>query len=238
MISNTNQQDHGNPDALSRLPLPDEGSRAPSETRLCNLRKIEALPVTSQEIKVATQRDLVLSKIKSYVLKGWPDQVPKSLQVYRSKLAELTGEKGCLLWGGRVIIPQSLKDVVKAELHKEHLEISKMKALTCGYVWWAGIDKELETLVKSCTECATVKQTPAKAPLHPWTWPSRPWQRIHIGFAGPFLDKSFLIVIDAYSKWAEVVIMPQTTTARTIVVLQQLFSVHGLPEETVSNKGS
>ena len=47
--------DHGNADALSRLPLPDEGSRAPSETRLCNLRKLEALPETSQEINVATQ---------------------------------------------------------------------------------------------------------------------------------------------------------------------------------------
>lgn len=85
---------HGNADALSRLPLPKEGSRAPSETRLCNLRKLEALPVTSQQIKVAMQQDPVLSKIKSYVLKGWPDHVPKSLQAYRSKIAELTVEEG------------------------------------------------------------------------------------------------------------------------------------------------
>jgi hypothetical protein len=204
---------------------------------LCNLRKIEALPVTSQQIKIATQRDPVLSKIKSYVLKGWPDQVPKSLQAYRSKIAELTVEEGCLLWGGRVVIPQSLKDVVKAELHKEHLGISKMKALARGHVWWAGIDKELEALAKSCTECAAVKQSPAKAPLHPWGWPRRPWQRIHIDFAGPFMDKSFFIVVDAYSKWAEVVIMPQTTTVRTIAALRQLFSVHGLPEEIVSDNG-
>ena len=55
---------HGNADALSRLPLPEEGSRAPSETRLCNLWKTEALPVTSQQLKVATQRDPVLSEIK------------------------------------------------------------------------------------------------------------------------------------------------------------------------------
>ena len=58
-----------------------------------------------------------------------------------------------------MVIPQSLKDVIKAELHKEHLGISKMKALARGHVWWAGIDKELENLVKSCTECAAVKQS-------------------------------------------------------------------------------
>ena len=32
--------------------------------------------------------------------------------------------------------------------------------------------------------------------------------------------------------------MPQTTMIRTFATLQQLFSVHGLPEEIVSDKGS
>ena len=89
----------------------------------------------------------------------------------------------------------------------------------------------------SCAECAAVKQAPAKAPLHPWSWPSHPWQRLHIDFAGPFLDKSFLIVIDAYSKWAEVIAMSQTTTEHTIKALRHLFSIHGLPEQIVSDNG-
>lgn len=76
-----------------------------------------------------------------------------------------------------------------------------------------------------------VKQAPAKAPLHPWTWPSRPWQRIHADFAGPFIDKSFLLVVDARSKWAEVVEMPQTTTARTIVALRRMFATHSIPDQ-------
>ena len=38
------------------------------QTRLCNLRKIEALPVTSVEIRAATQQDPILSKVKRYVL--------------------------------------------------------------------------------------------------------------------------------------------------------------------------
>ena len=39
------------------------------------------------------------------------------------------------------------------------------------------------------------------------------------------------------SKWAEVMIMPQTTAVRTIAALRYLFSVHGLPEEIVSDNG-
>ena len=32
---------------------------------------------------------------------------------------------------------------------------------------------------------------PAKAPAHPWEKTTSPWVRLHIDFAGPFLDKMF-----------------------------------------------
>ena len=153
---------HGNADALSHLPLPVTEALVPSETKRCNIRKIKALPVTSKQIYTATQRDPTLSKVKRYVLRGWPETVPKSLKAYYSKLAELSIKEGCLLWGGRVVIPPSLMEIVKAELHKEHLGIAKMKALAWNHVWWSEIDKDLESLVKSCQDRAAVKQAPAK----------------------------------------------------------------------------
>ena len=121
-----------------------------------------------------------------------------------------------------------------AELHKEHLGIAKMKAVARSYVWWRGIDRDLEKVAKLCSECAVVKQAPVKAPLHPWTWPSSPWQRLHIDFAGPFLNKNILIAVDTHSKWAEVVEMQQTTT---ITTLHHMFATHGIPEQLVSDNG-
>jgi hypothetical protein len=112
-----------------------------------------------------------------------------------------------------------------------------MKALAWSHVWWTGIDKDLEIIAKSCKACLSVKQTPAKAPLHPWSWPSQLWQRIHIDFAGPFMEKSLFVVVDAYSKWAEVIEMLQTTTARIIGCLRHLFATHGIPELIVSDNG-
>ena len=161
----------------------------------------------------------------------------KELQVYHSKQAELSVERGCLLWGGRVIIPHSLKQKILTELHREHLGCSKMKALARSHVWWKGMDQDLELLAKNCSVCAAVKQAPPKAPLHPWTWPSRPWQRIHIDFAGPFMEKMFLAVVDAYSKWGEVIEMNQTTTAKTIARLRTTFATYGIPEQIVSDNG-
>ena len=40
----------------------------------------------------------------------------------------------------------------------------------------------------------------------------------------------FLIVVDAYSKWPEVVAMDDTTSARTISALRSLFAIWGLPK--------
>ena len=47
----------------------------------------------------------------------------------------------------------------------------------------------------------------------------------------------FLIAVDAFSKWPEVVEMTSTTAAQTIKVLRDIFSHHGLPEHIVSDNG-
>ena len=78
--------------------------------------------------------------------------------------------------------------------------------------------------------CQAVKQVPASAPLHPWTWPEKPWQRVHIDFTGPFQGKMFFLAIDAHSKWGEIFEMMQTTTTST-------YHSYGLPEQIISDNG-
>ena len=86
-------------------------------------------------------------------------------------------------------------------------------------------------MVKACSQCQVVKNTAPVAPLHPWIWPAQPWQIIHIDFVGPFMGKSFLLVVDAHYKWPEVREMKSITAAKTIEVLRQLFASYGLPEQ-------
>ncbi len=61
------------------------------------------------------------------------------------------------------------------------------------YVWWPGLDDEIENSVRLCRSC---QATPAPAPLNPWRWPSRPWSRLHVDFAGLFMGKTLLIAYD------------------------------------------
>ena len=75
-----------------------------------------------------------------------------------------------------------------------------MKSLARGLVWWPGIDKDIESMVKKCCQCQQDWPMPPSAPLRPWSWPTRPWSRLHIDYAGPMAGKMFLVVIDAHSK--------------------------------------
>jgi len=47
----------------------------------------------------------------------------------------------------------------------------------------------------------------------------------------------FLVVVDAHSKWSEVIPVTTTTASRTIEELRKLFATHGLPEQLVSDNG-
>ena len=55
--------------------------------------------------------------------------------------------------------------------------------------------------------------------------------------AGPILGKTLLIIVDAYSKWIEVHIVPSTTLLAAIEKLRVTFATHGLPETLVSDNG-
>ena len=58
----------------------------------------------------------------------------------------------------------------------------------------------IEGEVQSCHTCQENKRSPAAVPRPPWEWPETPWNRLHVDYAGPFLGKMFLIVVDAHSK--------------------------------------
>ena len=157
---------------------------------------------------------------------------------FQNRKNELSIEDECILWGSRVVVPRQGRARVLEMLHDSHPGITKMKWLARSMVWWPGLDGDLEKQVQTCTSCQEHQRAPAKAPLHPWEWPSRPWTRVHIDYAGPFMGKMFLIAVDAHSKWLEVRSVPSATSFHTIRVLRAIFAVHGLPELLVSHNGS
>ena len=143
------------------------------------------------------------------------------LRPFHNRKRELSVEQGCLLWGNRVIVPEKGRKRVIQMLHQAHPGVSRMKSLARGYVWWPGIDGDIESCVKTCEACQVNQKIPPVVPLHPWSWPQKPWERVHIDYAGPFMGKMYLLVIDAHTNWLDVHITSTTTSAATIKLLRK-----------------
>ena len=107
-------------------------------------------------------------------------------------------------------------------------------------MWWPNIDNEIEKVVKKCHVCQINRDNPPAAPVHPWEFPYRPWLRVHIDYAGPFVNKlkMFLVLVDTSSKWLEVEIVDQVNSQVTIERLKRIFVTHGIPDIIVSDNGS
>ncbi|XP_043202462.1 uncharacterized protein K02A2.6-like [Amphibalanus amphitrite] len=193
--------------------------------------------LTAKQLAAATRRDRVLSRVLTYVHSGWPGQVEQELAPFRQRRDELSTDLGCLLWGGRTVVPHCLRQQVLAELHQGHLGSAKMKGVARRYVWWPGMDAELEALARDCAACMEKRGAPPRAELHPWEPTDSCWFRVHIDFAGPFQGSFFLIVYDSYSRWVEAVPMRETSTESTVRVLREMFARFGLPVQVVSDNG-
>jgi hypothetical protein len=228
-----------NADGLSRLPLPVDMKEVPMPGEpILSLSTISNTLVTAKEIAQWTARDPILSLVVKYTLQGWPPVVGEELMPYFRRRTELSLHDKCLLWGNRVIIPPRAREAILEELHTCHPGIVRMKSLARSYLWWPGLDAEIEAKVRGCNICQQINKRPPSSSLHPWEWPGKPWFRIHVDFAGPFEGKMILVITDSYSKYIDAHIMASASSAGTIQKLRQTFATHGLPVQLVSDNGT
>lgn len=122
-------------------------------------------------------------------------------------------------------------------MHSGHPGIARMKSIARSYAYWPHIDEDIEQFTKMCVKCACAAKAPVKAELCSWPTPSGPWERVHIDFAGPTNGQYFLILVDAYSKWPDVIPLHVISTTATITALSHVFSQFGSPQTIVTDNG-
>ncbi|XP_054279105.1 uncharacterized protein K02A2.6-like [Macrosteles quadrilineatus] len=229
--------DHGNADALSRLPCKGEEEEE-IEGEINFFAHSQKFPISYKEIGVSTKYDPILSKVLDLTRNGWPAYTNDiQLRPYSDKALQLSVEKDCLLWGSRVIIPRVHQEEVLQLLQTEHPGESRMKAISRSFVWWPKLDVEIEEFVKKCSICQKTRKSMPVVPLQPWSWPNRNWQRLHLDFAA-YEGKDFLILVDSRSKWPEIFHMKSTTSAKVIEKLRTCFAAYGLPNTVVTDGGT
>lgn len=225
-------------DALSRLPTPSsDKNKIGCEYTYLNFAE-SFLPVTNDDVRVATARDRVLSRVMVSVQSGWPSHCAEEvIKPYFNRRHELYVERGCIMWGYRVVIPPTLRNTILKELHVSHMGIVKTKSMARSFVWWPNIDTDIESTCRSCETCAMEATAPPQAAPRSWPYITQPWSRLHIDFLGPYRGKTFFVIIDSSTKWIEVFEMDKTNATAVVKVMRSLFARFGLPLEIVSDQG-
>ena len=242
--------DHANADALSRPAIGSDPNfdkdesivKIDNEVNMLDSHIILNLPLSEKTVADYTRKDPILAKVLHFVTNGWPTTWPHNqdknkVRTYLNAQTEITSKDGVLLRDSRVIIPTALRARVLNMLHLTHIGIVRMKSLARMHVWWPNIEVDIAAHCKDCTACA---ETGPNQPenLSAWPVPDGPWQRIHIDFAGPFLDDMWLVVMDTYSKWPHVLKLNNYPTSETTTsTLDDLFAMWGRPETILSDNG-
>ena len=229
--------DHSNADGLSRCPSGQTES-VDSDVARIQHGLLEDLPIDWRQVRTRSRSDPELSQAIRLTREGWSDECPSEiLRPFWLRRHELTIQEDCLLWGSRVVIPKHFRRNLLDSLHEGHPGVVRMKALARHHLWWPKVDLDIEITARKCDGCQQKTHDPTSALLHPWEFPTRPWQRIHIDFAGPKYGYTWLVYVDAHSKYPGAIPLTTTTAAATCNALLKVFSHFGFPEQLVSDNG-
>lgn len=223
-------------DPLSRLCINANHFKAKSDEHVHNIvENARPRAVSIAEIKRYSEEDAEILKVKKGIYSNdWDDSV-KGYKIFESELCFF---ENVLLRGNRLVIPSKLRKNVLDAAHEGHPGIVAMKGRLRCKVWWPRIDKDAETLVKSCKGCTLVGLPNPPTPMKRRELPEAPWVDIAIDLLGPLPSGDYLlVVVDYYSRYKEVKIMKTITSAVIIRLLKEMFSRLGFPSSITADNG-
>ena len=201
---------------------------------------VESLPISQEklaEMKLATARDETLQSLSTTVKDGWPSlkpNVPTSIFHYWNVRDEIHEAEGLLFLGQKLIIPQSLRQDILRRIHESHLGMEKCKLRARAVVYWPGMSADIENMVAKCSICLKYRNQNQKEPLMPHKTTDRPWQKLGTDVFELY-SKSYLIIVDYYSKYPELFLLRDKTSQSVITSMKSVFARHGIPDEVIAD---
>ena len=175
-----------------------------------------------------------------YTRKGWPkykEDVQLAARELYSVKDELSEYKGLLIRGCRIVIPFSERKEILDRIHDGHLGVSNCRERARDSVWWPGINQEIKNRVARCRHCLEKQTSQRSEPLIPTPLPERAFQKVGVDLLD-FEGTDYLACTDYYSRYIDIVQLPQITSKAVVSALKSVFARHGVPEVVTSDNGT
>ena len=231
-------------DALSRAPQREctEGDRDLQEQTECFVHAvtIPSLPAsrsTLERYRQAQEEDEICSKVSVYCKSKWPDRssIESQLKPFWKVRGSLTICEQLLLYNNRIVVPSAMRQEALNKIHEGHQGAERCRWRTKASVWWPGITAQIKQMVDNCKICAKSMQR-RREPLITASLPEYPWKVIGTDLF-ELQGQQYLLVVDYFSRYPEVVKLTSTTASSVIAILKSCFARHGIPEMVRSDNG-
>ena len=93
---------------------------------------------------------------------------------------------------------------------------------------------DIESFIAKCSVCSKFGKANQREPLINHPVPERPWSKLGADLF-EFGNKTYLVVVDYYSKFPEVKTLENHSAKAVIRALKYIFSRHGAPDELISD---
>ncbi len=151
----------GNPaDYLSRNPVLSEQDAHDMAEHYINYLMSEAIPpaISQELLEIETLKDeclqAVIRRISGAIKKENDLSISKGFDHVFDELSVVgQDEKALIMRSNRVVIPLILQRCVVLIAYDGHQGVSKTKELLRSKVWFVGIDKLVEEVIRSCHAC-------------------------------------------------------------------------------------
>ena len=149
---------------------------------------------------------------------------------------ELTIEHDLIFKGERVVIPMTLRPLMKQKIHSSHMGVESCLRGARDCIYWPGMSSEIRQLVEACETRQKFNIGQSKETLKSHEIPSRPWEKIGVDLF-TYNNKEFLIIFDYYSNFWEINELSTTAAPAVIKKLKCHFARYVCPETVVSDNG-
>ena len=240
-------REHGNADFLSRI----------------RVVSAEERPDFMSNIIAEQEKDELCSKIILYLTEGiLSEEDELENAVWVKEIGTFRISKGVLrrdfhpsstkrrkFIQEQTVVPYSLRRAVVKEYHDSllagHLAFLRTYLRVRDKFYWPDMLADIKKYCMSCEVCALQRKVVTRAFLHPLEIATAPFEVIGMDFLGPIKPESLngnkyvLVLTDAFSKWTEVVALPNQTAETTCrALMDKIILYHGPPKIIITDRGS
>ena len=183
-------------------------------------------------MRKSTAQDEQLTRLKGYISTGFPcdkKNLPTDLHEFWCHKEMLSIKSGLITCGNRIIVPREMRPEMLQYIHEGCQGKERCLLRARNTIFWPKMTYGVWQLIEKCVICQEYGKSTQELPPFPWHTLATYlfyWKRM-----------DFLIVVDVFSKYIIVRILPNSTSAAVCIELSMIVTELGLPYIIRSDNG-